>query len=145
MSAATKQERRFQRWSTRIPVRFEIWGAKRLDFERFGRARARDIGAGGLFLQGAQLERHTRIHFFFELPETWGGCVEAFGEVVHGRAHLDTMGFEIPGVGVRILRMPERDRARLDAYLRERSRIDAAVLSASQVRLRALSKQRQFQ
>ena len=141
MSAATKQERRFHRWSTRIPVRFEVWG--QLAEERFGSGRARDIGAGGLFLQGTQLPAGARIHLYFELPEMWGGCVEAFGQVVHGHARLDPMGYEIPGVGVRIIRMSERDRVRLDHYLAERTRIDAAVLSATQVRLRALSRQQQ--
>jgi len=145
MSVATRQERRNPRWSTRIPVRYQVFDGREggINIGRLHSGRARDIGSQGLFLQCAQLQSGTRLHIFFELPETCGGCVEVFGEVVHERARLDAMGYEVPGVGVKIGHIADRDRTRLQAYLDERTAIDAAVLSASQVRLRALSRQRQ--
>jgi hypothetical protein len=139
MSAETKQERRTHRWSTRLPVRYQVFDGRagRLNIGRISTARARDISSKGLFLSDASLPSGTRLHIFFELPETWGACIEAFGEVVHERARLDAMGFEVAGVGVRLLQMHEHDRVRLEKYLEERQMIDAAVLSAMQVRLRA--------
>lgn len=135
----TSSERRAPRWSTRIPVRYHVFDARsgQLELGRLEGARARDIGSKGLFLQQVELPVGTRIHFFFELPETAGGCIEAFGEVVHGRPRLDAMGHEVPGAGVRFLRLSTRDRARLDQYLNERKMIDAAYLSAHAVRVRA--------
>ncbi|MGZ3442439.1 MAG: hypothetical protein ACXVDD_23120, partial [Polyangia bacterium] len=100
-------------------------------------ARAYDIGENGLFRSRVSVPVGTRLHFFFELPESWGGLIEAFGEVVHSQPRFDTTGFETPGVGVRLLRMTPRDRARLDQYLAERRLIDAAYLSAAEVRRRA--------
>ncbi len=139
MSAETKQERRRHRWSTRMPVRYQVFDARTggLNIGRISSARARDISAQGLFLSDVHLPSGTRLHIFFELPETWGSCIEAFGEVVHDRARLDALGFEVAGVGVRLQQMPEHDRQRLEKYLEERQLIDAAVLSAYQVRLRA--------
>ena len=131
--------RRAPRWGTRIPVRFHVFDGRtgRLQMTGLDSARAYDIGEQGLFLSRVDLPVGTRLHFFFELPESWGGLVEAFGEVVHTQPRLDTTGFETPGAGVRLLRMSPRDRARLDRYLAERRMIDAAYLSAAEVRRRA--------
>ena len=132
-------ERRAPRWSTRLPVRYQVFDARsgQLTLGRLASARARDIGPNGLFLAQVELPESTPLHFFFELPETWGGCIEAFGRVVHTRPRLDATGHEVAGVGVRLLRMAPRDRARLDHYLAERRSIDAAYLSAGEVRARA--------
>jgi hypothetical protein len=135
----TIADRRAPRWGTRIPVRYHVFDGRtgRLQMTNLEAARAYDIGENGLFLSRVDAPIGTRIHFFFELPESWGGLVEAYGEVVHDRPRLDTTGFETQGVGVRMLRMSPRDRGRLDRYLAERRLIDAAYLSAAEVRRRA--------
>jgi hypothetical protein len=136
---STSDGRRAPRWSARIAVRYQVFEPQdgELSLGELDAARARDIGSDGLFLSGVDQPLGTRLHFFFELPESRGGCIEAFGEVVHAGPRLDATGFEIPGVGVRILRISPRNRARLERYLDERQAIDAACLSAAQVRVRA--------
>jgi len=135
----TIADRRQPRWGTRLPVRYHVFDGRtgRLEITRLHTSRAYDIGEQGLFLARVDAPIGTRLHFFFELPEVWGGLVEAFGEIVHLQPRLDATGFETPGAGVRLLRMSPRDRARLDRYLAERRRIDAAYLSAAEVRRRA--------
>lgn len=137
-------DRRRPRWSTRLPVRYQVFDGRSgtLELGSLTAARARDLGERGMFLQQVALPVGTRLHLFFELPESWGGCVEAFGEVVHARPRLDVMGNEIAGVGVRFSWMSAHDRARLEAYLRERRSIDAACLSAAEVRRRAEERRR---
>lgn len=142
----TQVERRTPRWDTRIPVRYQVFELRtgRLELGRLDAARARDIGEHGLFLSGAEAAPGTRLHFFFELPESCGGCIEAFGIVVHAQPRVDPLapGRQVAGVGVRLLHLSSRDRARLDRYLAERRAIDAACLSAAAVRLRAESRVR---
>jgi hypothetical protein len=132
-------DRRQHRWGTRIPVRYHVFDGRsgRLELGQLDGARAYDISERGLFLSRVDAPIGTRLHLFFELPESWGGLVEAFGEVMHRQPRLDTCGFTTAGAGVRVLRMSPRDRARLDRYLAERRLIDAACLSAAEVRRRA--------
>jgi hypothetical protein len=132
-------ERRAPRWSTRLSARYGIFDGRdgRLTLGRLDATRACDLGARGLFLAHVELPVGTRLHVFFALPETSSGCVELFGEVVHTRPRLDSMGHEVRGVGVRIRRISPRDRARLDAYLAERRTIAEARRRAGDVRARA--------
>jgi hypothetical protein len=99
-----------------------------LELGRLDTARAHDIADKGLFVSGIFADPGMRLHFFFELPETSGGCIEAFGVVVHTRRS---------GVGVRFSHLSRRDRLRLDRYLAERKAIEHAYLSAARVRARA--------
>src|SRR3954447_14597252 len=87
MTTSSPTARRAPRWSTRLPVRYQVFDARsgQLNVGRLATARARDIGPNGLFLSQVELPPGTPLRFFFELPETWGGCIEAFGRVVHGR------------------------------------------------------------
>ena len=92
-------DRRTARWSARIPVRYQVFDGRsgRLELGRLDGARAYDIGENGLFLLRVNALPGTRLHFFFELPESAGGLVEAFGVVVHQRPRLDVTGHDIPG------------------------------------------------
>jgi hypothetical protein len=138
-SLAYSPERRGPRFTARIPVRYQVFDLREghLEVSSLAPALARDIGSNGLFLQLVSLPVGTRVHFFFELPESYGGCVEAWGEVVHTHARPDFLGNLLGGVGVRVQSISSRDRMRLDQYLAERQKIDNARRSAHQVRLRA--------
>src|SRR5207245_431610 len=95
---------------------------------------ARDFGRDGLFLAGVDLPRGTHLHFYFGFS---GGCIEAFGEVVHDRPRLESSGIERQGVGVRLTVLAPRERERLDRFLAERREADEAALRAALVRVRA--------
>jgi len=134
-----ENDRREPRWSSRIPVRYHVFdnSSGRLELGRLDLSRAYDIGPRGLLLARVEAPVGTRLHFFFELPESWGNVIEAFGVVVHNQARVDPLGYSVPGSGVRLLHISPRDRQRLDRYLAERRAIDAAMLSAAAVRARA--------
>jgi len=137
LSIARMNERRLPRYSTRLPVRYQIFDARggELELGRLDGARTRDLGADGLFLAYVDLPIGTRLHFYFELPER--GCVEAFGVVTHETPRLDAWGAETPGVGVRFTRLSPHARARLDQWLDERRALDQAALNAALGRARA--------
>ena len=122
-------DRRRPRYSTRMLVRYHVWTSQggQLELGELSAARAADLGANGLFLDGVQLPAGTRLHFFLSLPDG-SGCVEGFGRVMHATRS---------GVGIRLQRMSARDRARLDGYLDERRAIEAAWLTGEDVRRRA--------
>jgi len=138
-SLAYSPERRGPRFTARIAVRYQVFDLREghLDLSNLRPALARDIGPNGIFLQSVNEPIGTRLHFFFELPESCGGCVEAWGEIVHAHAQRDFLGNPLTGVGVRVHSMSSRDRQRLDQYLVERQKIDTARSRAHQVRLRA--------
>jgi hypothetical protein len=130
-------ERRLPRFTTRLPVRYQIFDGRggELRLGRLDGARTRDLGSDGLFLAYVDLPVGTRLHFYCELPER--GCFEAFGVVSHQRARLDAWAGETPGVGVRFTRLSPHARARLDQWLDERRAVDEASLKAALDRARA--------
>lgn len=100
-------------------VRYHVYeiDGRELNVARIGTTLASDISQTGMFLSHASLTPGTHIHFYFEVPS---GYIEAVGKVVHNRAR-DDGGVERPGSGVRFVRMSERDRARLKAFIAGRS------------------------
>jgi hypothetical protein len=129
-------ERRQQRYSTRVLVRYHVFDAKagELNVGQIVATQARDFSRSGLFLAGVDLPTGTRLHFYFDLPS---GCVEAFGEVVHDHPRWETLGGEREGCGIRLLSLPAGDRARLDRFLQERREADLAAANGALVRVRA--------
>jgi hypothetical protein len=114
-------QRKQPRQRARQIVRYHVYEIEdnELNVARIGTTLASDLSQSGMFLSHASLSPGTQIHFYFELPT---GYIEAIGKVVHNRARADAGGETRPGVGVRFIRMNERDRGRLRSFLAGRSK-----------------------
>jgi len=136
IAAPASSERRLPRWPSRLPVRFQRFQIVdgQLVLGGIQSTVARDVSAQGLFLAGVDLPVGSRVHVYLMLE---AGPVEAFGEVVHDRAHQPAIGPVVDGVGVRLTIVGARDRARLDAFLDERVEIKNVAARAADARRRA--------
>ena len=129
-------ERRLPRFSTRLPIAFHVFEARRgaLEVGALARATTRDVGPNGCFLAHVTLAPGTRVHFYLALPD---GCVEGFGVITHEHPRFDAFCGETPGVGVRFTRLSHAARARIDRFVDERRAVDRAAMRAALDRARA--------
>ncbi len=140
---AISSERREPRFRTRTRVRLHVFDANsgELTLGQMAEAETRDFGPRGLFLAGVELPCATRVHLYLDIP---GGCVEAFGVVVHDRPHADATGSYRAGVGIRFTHLSLDDEQRLEAFVADRRNADAAAMQAALVRIRAQMMSRRF-
>jgi hypothetical protein len=126
------RERKHPRWSVVAPVRYQVFDRRGGEFTvgEICQTRAHDLAQDGAFLAHVVLPLGTRIHFYLELPENYGGNVEVFGEVVHDRPRMSDDGRARDGVGVRFAGLSPRDRSRIERFLAPREAIAAASLRA---------------
>jgi hypothetical protein len=140
---AISSERREPRFRTRIRVRLHVFDARsgELTVGQMVEAETRDFGPRGMFLAGMSLACATRVHLYLDIP---GGCVEAFGVVVHDRPRADPSGTTRTGIGIRFTRLSLDDEQRLEDFVADRRNADKAAMEAALVRIRAEKMSRRF-